>query len=234
MNDIIKPTSPTSSVKNSAGIPVLKEKQSAQKNEPRVGIVVGSISDFEAAKLANAVEILKDAGVKVSFDVVSAHRSPEHLSLYAKKAKEAGVEVIIAAAGGAAHLPGMMTSFAHPIKVIGLPVHTSSDTFGGLGALFANTQMPPGASLSSVGVNASANAADEALKALAIKYPAIKDHLIEKHKKGLEEAVTKIHKALEKSGIAKYTKNNKEVEYRVKDAGVDSKIMSSDDFAEPA
>ena len=181
-------------VSKSGDIETKAVKPIANKTDkPRVSIVTGSVSDFEAAKIQDILTELNKYGVEVTYDVVSAHRTPEQLKTFADKAKEKGTDVIIAAAGGSAHLPAMTASFAHPKPVIALPVLTSSDTLGGIGAMLASLQMPPGASLTSVGVNAAKNAALEALKILSVRYPEIATQMTQEQNKARDESVVAIH-----------------------------------------
>jgi 5-(carboxyamino)imidazole ribonucleotide mutase len=145
---------------------------------PKVAVIMGSKSDWEYMK--EAVELLKSFGVEVEARVVSAHRTPEFMMEYAKMASERGIEVIIAGAGGAAHLPGMTASLTH-LPVIGVPI--PSKNLNGLDSLLSIVQMPYGVPVATVAIGGAKNAALLALRILGIKYPEIS----EKVKKFMEE-----------------------------------------------
>ena len=140
----------------------------------KVGILMGSKSDFDVVK--PAVAILKKFGVEVEVRVISAHRTPDEAHEFAATAKEKGIEVIICAAGKAAHLGGVIAAFT-TLPVIGLPVKT--DMMGGLDSLLSIVQMPAGIPVATVGVNGGENAGLLALQMLAIKYPEIEKQLVE-------------------------------------------------------
>jgi len=139
---------------------------------PKVGIIMGSKNDWEYMK--EAVEVLKQFGVEVEAKVVSAHRTPEFMFEYARKATERGIEVIIAGAGGAAHLPGMVASLTH-LPVIGVPI--PSKYLNGLDSLLSIVQMPYGTPVATVAIGNARNAALLALRILGIKYPEIAEKL---------------------------------------------------------
>ncbi|MBE7084639.1 MAG: 5-(carboxyamino)imidazole ribonucleotide mutase [Clostridiales bacterium] len=140
----------------------------------KVGILMGSKSDFDVVK--PAVSVLKKFGVEVEVRVISAHRTPDEAHEFASTAKEKGIEVIICAAGKAAHLGGVIAAFT-TLPVIGLPVKT--DMMGGLDSLLSIVQMPAGIPVATVGVNGGENAGLLALQMLAIKYPEIEKQLVE-------------------------------------------------------
>ena len=121
-----------------------------------------------------AVKVLKDFGAEVEVRVISAHRTPEEAHEFASKAKSNGVEVIICAAGKAAHLGGVIAAYT-TLPVIGLPVKT--DMMGGLDSLLSIVQMPSGIPVATVGVNGGENAGLLALQILGIKYPEIAEKL---------------------------------------------------------
>lgn len=150
---------------------------------PKVAVIMGSISDWEYMK--EAVEILKKFDVDFEVRVVSAHRTPEFMMEYAKTAAERGIEVIIAGAGGAAHLPGMTASLTH-LPVIGVPI--PSKNLNGLDSLLSIVQMPYGVPVATVAIGNSKNAALLALRILGIKYPEIGEKL----KKFMEEMKNEI------------------------------------------
>ncbi|MEM1646419.1 MAG: 5-(carboxyamino)imidazole ribonucleotide mutase [Ignisphaera sp.] len=135
---------------------------------PKVAVIMGSKSDWEYMK--DAVEVLKQFGIEVEAHVVSAHRTPEFMFEFAKSAVEKGIEVIIAGAGGAAHLPGMVASLTH-LPVIGVPI--PSKHLNGLDSLLSIVQMPYGTPVATVAIGNAKNAALLALRILGIKYPEI-------------------------------------------------------------
>lgn len=145
---------------------------------PKVAVIMGSKTDWEYMK--EAVELLKQFGVEVEARVVSAHRTPEYMFEFAKTAAEKGIEVIIAGAGGAAHLPGMTASLTH-LPIIGVPI--PSKHLNGLDSLLSIVQMPFGTPVATVAIGNAKNAALLALRILGIKYPEI----AEKIKKFMED-----------------------------------------------
>jgi 5-(carboxyamino)imidazole ribonucleotide mutase len=138
----------------------------------KVAIIFGSQSD--KAVMKKAADVLREMGVSISAYVLSAHRVPELLAQTVKELEASGTEVIIAGAGLAAHLPGVIASQTS-LPVIGLPV--SSGGLGGLDALFSIVQMPKPVPVATVGVDNGANAAWLACRILALKYPALKEKL---------------------------------------------------------
>ncbi len=138
----------------------------------KAAILMGSKSDFPVVK--PAVKVLKDFGAEVEVRVISAHRTPEEAHEFARNAKKNGVEVIICAAGKAAHLGGVIAAYT-TLPVIGLPVKT--DMMGGLDSLLSIVQMPSGIPVATVGVNGGENAGLLALQILGIKYPEIAEKL---------------------------------------------------------
>ncbi len=148
-----------------------------------VGVIMGSISDWEHMK--GAADILKQFEIPYEKRVVSAHRTPELMYEYAKSAKERGIEVIIAGAGGAAHLPGMVASLT-TVPVIGVPV--PSKHLKGLDSLYSIVQMPAGIPVATVAIGNSTNAGLLAASILANKYPEI-DKKLQEYRKKLKEKV---------------------------------------------
>lgn len=138
----------------------------------KVAVVMGSKSDWSIVK--PAAEIVRSFGVAVEVRVISAHRTPEEAHEFAVSAKDRGIEVIICAAGKAAHLGGVMAA-STTLPVIGLPVKT--DMMGGLDSLLSIVQMPSGIPVATVGVNGGENAGLLALQILGIKYPEIAEKL---------------------------------------------------------
>ena len=138
---------------------------------PLVGVVMGSQTDTEALK--PTLEILTQLGIDYEVNVISAHRSPEKARQYGLAAQERGIEVIIAAAGGAAHLPGVMASWT-TLPVIGVPLATSE--LKGIDALYSIVQMPAGIPVASVAIGSAGakNAAYLAAEILGLKYDRIR------------------------------------------------------------
>lgn len=136
----------------------------------KVAVIMGSKSDFPV--MQDAVNELKNFGVEVEYRIVSAHRTPEFMLKYAHDAIENNIEVIIAGAGGAAHLPGMVAAMT-PLPVIGVPVQ--SKALNGLDSLLSIVQMPPGVPVATVSINGARNAALLAVRILSIKYPKLKE-----------------------------------------------------------
>ena len=157
----------------------------------KVAILMGSKSDFEVVK--PAVNVLKKFGVETDVRVISAHRTPDEAHEFAANAKANGVEVIICAAGKAAHLGGVIAAFT-TLPVIGLPVKT--DMMGGLDSLLSIVQMPAGIPVATVGVNGGENAGLLALQMLAIKYDEISNKLAE-YKAAMREKINADDKALQ-------------------------------------
>jgi 5-(carboxyamino)imidazole ribonucleotide mutase len=132
---------------------------------PRIGILVGSESDRE--RMQGATALLDEAGVGYEFEVRSAHRDPDVVADYAKNARMRGLRVIIAGAGLAAALPGVVAAHTD-LPVIGVPLTSKTSVGGGLDALLAIAQMPPGVPVATVGVDNARNAAALALRILNI------------------------------------------------------------------
>jgi len=152
---------------------------------PLVGILMGSDSDLPV--MEKAAEVLKEMGVAYEIDISSAHRLPEKTAQYAKTARERGLEVLIAGAGMAAHLAGVLAAHT-TLPVIGVPL--KSGALEGVDALYSTVQMPPGIPVATVGIDGSKNAAYLACEILSIKYPEMAQKLEafrEKMRKDLEE-----------------------------------------------
>ena len=137
-------------------------------DSPRVAVIMGSDSDWEVMK--PAVDVLVDSGVQVVSEVVSAHRTPKKMVEFAESAKAQGIEVIIAGAGGAAHLPGMVASLT-PLPVIGVPVPLA--TLDGMDSLLSIVQMPGGIPVATVGIAQAKNAGILALRILALSNESV-------------------------------------------------------------
>jgi 5-(carboxyamino)imidazole ribonucleotide mutase len=140
---------------------------------PKVAVIMGSKSDWNVVK--PAVSILKNFGVEVEARVISAHRTPDEAHAFAASAEQNGIEVMICAAGKAAHLGGVMAAYT-TLPVIGLPIKT--DMMGGLDSLLSIVQMPSGIPVATVGVNGAENAGLLALQILGIKYPEVAKQLV--------------------------------------------------------
>lgn len=142
-------------------------------NKPLVGIIMGSKSDLPT--MQQAAEILTELEIPFEMKIVSAHRTPERMFKYAETATARGIEVIIAGAGGAAHLPGMTASKTE-IPVIGVPIQ--SKALKGLDSLLSIAQMPTGVPVATVAIGNAANAALLAARILGIKHPDIQEKVI--------------------------------------------------------
>lgn len=151
-----------------------------------VGIIMGSKSDLPVMKKAS--KILEELDIPFEISVKSAHRTPDEMFQYASSARDRGIEVIIAGAGGAAHLPGM-TASKTPLPVIGVPVPTTS--LSGLDSLLSIVQMPAGIPVATVAVGNAENAGLLAARILGIKYPEIQEKIIARTEK-LRQSVTKM------------------------------------------
>ena len=145
------------------------------KSNYKVGVIMGSDSDYPVMK--EAVKILKEFEIDYESTIVSAHRTPERLVEYASTAYERGIRVVIAGAGGAAHLPGMVASIT-PIPVIGVPVK-SSNSIDGWDSVLSILQMPSGVPVATVALNNSKNAAILAIQMLGIQNEDIHKKLLE-------------------------------------------------------
>jgi 5-(carboxyamino)imidazole ribonucleotide mutase len=149
-----------------------------------VSIVMGSDSDLPVMK--QAAEMLEQFGVDYEIDIVSAHRTPEKLFDFASKAHERGIEVIIAGAGGAAHLPGMVAAIS-PLPVIGVPIK-SSNSIDGWDSVLSILQMPGGVPVATVALNGAKNAGILAAQIVSGMESKVRESIID-YKKGLKEQV---------------------------------------------
>jgi 5-(carboxyamino)imidazole ribonucleotide mutase len=150
----------------------------------QVAIVMGSSSDLKV--MEEAAKVLKELGVECDVDIVSAHRTPVKMFEFAQKAHTQGIKVIIAGAGGAAHLPGMIASLT-PLPVIGVPVK-SSNSIDGWDSVLSILQMPSGVPVATVALDGARNAGILAAQILGASNPQILDRIIT-FKKELEEKV---------------------------------------------
>ncbi len=167
-----------------------------------VGIIMGSDSDLPV--MQEAAKVLDDLGIAYELTVVSAHRTPERLVEYATTAEKRGLKVIIAGAGGAAHLPGMTASMT-PLPVIGVPVTTR--TMKGVDSLLSIAQMPPGIPVATVAVNGAKNAGILAASILGAGDLEIRD-LVRTYKERMKEEVSAKAAKLEEIGYEAYIKEN--------------------------
>lgn len=159
--------------------------------EKLVSIVMGSDSDLSIMK--QAAEILEKFGIGYEIDIVSAHRTPEKLYEFASKAHKRGILVIIAGAGGAAHLPGMVAAIS-PLPVIGVPIN-SSNSMDGWDSVLSILQMPAGVPVATVALNGARNAGILASQIVSVKYSIVQDKIIQ-YKQELKEIVIEKSKKL--------------------------------------
>lgn len=152
----------------------------------KVLILIGSDSDFEI--INRAIKIFKDFEIPFAFEVCSAHRTPDRARKFAEEAEKKGFEVIIAAAGLAAHLAGFIAAHT-TLPVIGVPI--SAGALNGIDALLSTVQMPPGVPVATVGINGAENAAYLACEILSLKYPEIREKLKKKRKEMYEKVIQK-------------------------------------------
>ena len=164
--------------------------------DPRVGIIMGSDSDLPV--MQEAASILREFGVPHEMTIVSAHRTPGRLYQYAEQARGRGIRVIIAGAGGAAHLPGMAAAISE-LPVIGVPVKTSA--LSGQDSLLSIVQMPAGVPVATVAINGAKNAGILAAQILGVGEPALLDRVAQ-YKRELEAMVMeKVEKMAAEQGV---------------------------------
>ncbi len=161
-------------------------------NSARVGIIMGSQSDLPV--MQGAADLLKELGVAYEITVVSAHRTPVRMLEYTQTAADRGIQVIIAGAGGAAHLPGMVAS-ATPLPVIGVPVK-SSNSIDGWDSVLSILQMPKGVPVATVALNGGANAGILAAQILGTADLAMRQRIAD-YKESLRRAVEDMAKSVE-------------------------------------
>ena len=152
----------------------------------KIAVVMGSTSDMPV--MQDAINIIKEFGIDVEVDIVSAHRTPEKLVDFSSNAHKRGINVIIAGAGGAAHLPGMVASMS-PLPVIGVPVK-SSNSIDGWDSVLSILQMPGGVPVATVALNGAKNAGLLALQILGSQNQDVLNKMID-YKNGLRDAVLK-------------------------------------------
>jgi len=166
--------------------------------KPLVGIIMGSDSDLSV--MSEAAKIVEEFGVAYELTIVSAHRTPDRLVKYTEEAKGKGIRVLIAGAGGSAHLPGMTAAFS-TLPVIGVPIKTKN--LDGLDSLLSIVQMPPGIPVATVAINGAKNAGLLAIRILATTDKVLQKKLEVYVKKMSQDVLVKAKK-LEKVGYEKY------------------------------
>ena len=159
----------------------------------KVAVIMGSISDMPI--MLDAIDILKGFDIEVDVDIVSAHRTPEKLFDFSKNAHTRGISVIIAGAGGAAHLPGMVASMS-PLPVIGVPVK-SSNSIDGWDSVLSILQMPGGVPVATVALNGAKNAGILAAQIIGTSDKCVLDKII-LYKEGLKDSVNKSSESIKK------------------------------------
>lgn len=164
----------------------------------KVGILMGSDSDLPIMK--KAADMLEKFGIEYEMTIISAHRMPDVFVDYATKAEERGIEVIIAGAGGAAHLPGMCAAL-FDLPVIGIPIHTKS--LGGVDSLYSIVQMPSGIPVATVAIDGAANAAILAAKILSVQDKELRIAL-KNYKKEMKDGVMAKADKLNELGYDQY------------------------------
>ena len=174
-----------------------------KKQNPKVAIIMGSDSDL--AIMQEAVKVCEDFNVSYEVSIMSAHRTPDRLVSYAKGLETRGLKVLIAGAGGAAHLAGM-TAALTTIPIIGIPI--KGKTLDGIDSLLSIVQMPPGIPVATVGINAAKNAGLLALKILALNDEALRTKLKNAMLK-MGQEVNEKAKKLEKIGVENYLNEKK-------------------------
>lgn len=164
-----------------------------------VSIIMGSDSDLPVMK--DCAKFLEQMNISYEIKILSVHRTPEKATEYAKELKNRNVKVIIAGAGGAAHLPGVFAAMVPTVPVIGIPIHTK--TLSGLDSLYSIVQMPSGIPVATVAINGAKNAAILATSILAIGNEEIKNKLVS-FKDSLKDAVIAKDEKLQELGIDEY------------------------------
>jgi len=159
----------------------------------KVAVIMGSISDMPV--MQEAIDILKGFDIETEVDIVSAHRTPEKLFDFSKNAHTRGISVVIAGAGGAAHLPGMVASMS-PLPVIGVPIK-SSNSIDGWDSVLSILQMPGGVPVATVALNGAKNAGILAAQIIGSQNESVLEKII-RYKSGLKEAVIIASESLKK------------------------------------
>jgi len=159
--------------------------------EPVVSIIMGSTSDLPV--MEKAAQVLNDFRIPFEINALSAHRTPEEVELFAKGAAGRGIKVIIAAAGMAAHLPGVIAAMT-PVPVIGVPIKASLE---GLDSMLSIIQMPPGIPVATVGINGALNAGILAAQIIGAGDPEVMNTVV-KYKEGLKKKIVEANEELKK------------------------------------
>lgn len=173
-----------------------------EKSEIDVSIIMGSDSDLPIMK--DCAKFLEQMGISYEMKILSVHRTPEKATEYAKMLIQKKVKVIIAGAGGAAHLPGVFAAMVPTVPVIGVPIHTK--TLGGVDSLYSIVQMPSGIPVATVAINGAKNAAILATSILAVGNDEIRNKL-EAFKKSLKNTVSQKDEKLQQLGYKNYIAN---------------------------
>lgn len=163
----------------------------------KVSIIMGSTSDLPV--MEKAAKLLNEFQIPFELNALSAHRTPDEVADFAKNAEDRGIEIIIAGAGMAAHLPGVIAAMT-TLPVIGVPINA---TFDGMDALLAIVQMPPGIPVATVGVGAAQNAAILAIQILALNDKALNEKFTA-YKQGLKQKITKANEDLKEMAQYEY------------------------------
>jgi 5-(carboxyamino)imidazole ribonucleotide mutase len=166
--------------------------------QPLIGIIMGSDSDLPT--MQDAIAVCEEFGVKSEVAIISAHRTPERMVVYAKNAHQRGIKVIIAGAGGAAHLPGMVASLT-PLPVIGVPV--PSRHLQGLDSLYSIVQMPAGIPVATVAIGNAKNAGLLAVQILATHQPELLER-VQQYRQTLAQSVMEKQSKLDQMGTQRY------------------------------
>ena len=166
--------------------------------QPKVSIIMGSTSDLKI--MSEAAKFLDEMGIPFEINALSAHRTPDLVLDFARNAHTRGVKVIIAGAGGAAHLPGMAAAI-FPLPVIGVPIHTKA--LGGVDSLYSIVQMPSGIPVATVAIDGAANAGILAAKILATSDKELLEKL-KAYKEELKDSVAAKKEKLERVGYREY------------------------------
>ena len=174
------------------------DQEVESKEKPVVSVIMGSDSDLPIMK--EAAEILEGLGVSFEVKIVSAHRAPDQMCQYARGAQERGLKVIIAGAGGAAHLPGMIAALTQ-LPVIGVPIE--GKTLKGIDSLLSIAQMPSGIPVATMAINGAKNAGLFAARILAIGDKELMNRIIE-YAEGLVKMIEEKQDRLDKLGYKRY------------------------------
>jgi 5-(carboxyamino)imidazole ribonucleotide mutase len=172
-------------------------------NQPTIGIIMGSDSDLPTMK--DAIAVCEEFNVPCEVAIVSAHRTPQRMVEYAQNAHQRGLKVIIAGAGGAAHLPGMVASLT-PLPVIGVPV--ASRHLQGIDSLYSIVQMPAGIPVATVAIGNAKNAGLLAVQILAVYQPELLER-VQHYRESLSQSVMEKQALLDELGYRSYLERNK-------------------------